>query len=75
MHHCVASYSRACYEKHSSIWSLTCQDQRELTIQLTLNPYPKIVQVRGLKNREATPRENAIIHLWADRRGIKYDRV
>lgn len=64
LHHCVASFSGMCIKQYYSIWSLTCNGEHKLTIQLILSNY-SLGQIRGLQNRMPTPRENQIISIWA----------
>ncbi len=63
MSHCVASYALRCRGGASAIFSLTCNGQRRLTLEL--DPQTRrVVQSRGEHNREATPEERAQIEEW-----------
>ena len=63
MHHCVAGYTERCLTGLDSIFSLTVNSKRCLTIQVNLAS-KKIVQVRGLCNRRSTPEEDLVLGLW-----------
>jgi len=71
LHHCVASFSGMCIKQYYSIWSLTCNGSRKLTIQLILSNY-SLGQIRGLQNRMPTPRENQIISIWASQNKLTF---
>jgi hypothetical protein len=63
MHHCVQSYAERCLTGLDSIFSLSLNARRCLTIQV--NPTRKnIVQARGLCNRRPTPEEDFVMGLW-----------
>lgn len=64
LHHCVYSYSRSIETGNTSIWSFRRDGERTLTIEVR-NMTGKIVQVRGLLNREATPVEIRAVRQWA----------
>jgi hypothetical protein len=63
MRHCVLGYKSQCISGISSIWSLTFNGSRKLTIEV--NRSGSIVQVRGLANRVARPDERNIVSKWA----------
>lgn len=68
LRHCVATYSRACRDGDSSIWSLISEDacgnvRRRQTIQVSR--HSEIVQCRGRRNKEPTEQERQIVRLWA----------
>jgi hypothetical protein len=69
MRHCVLTYKRGCINKECSIWSVTFDEQRKLTLELRNH---QIVQVRGLANRLARPDEEAVIKRWAKDNGLYY---
>jgi hypothetical protein len=70
--HCVATYTRSCYSGSTSIWTMDVQmgvqgdggREKKLTIELH-KPSKTIRQIRGLRNRLATPAEMDIIARWA----------
>jgi hypothetical protein len=63
MAHCVQGYTSRCWAGLDSIFSLTVNGERRLTVQV--NPTRKsIVQVRGFRDRVATPEENLILVAW-----------
>lgn len=63
MHHCVESYTSRCSIGLDSIFSLTVNGERRLTIQV--NPNRKIIlQARGYQNRATTPEESMILNVW-----------
>lgn len=66
MAHCVYGYDRACAEGHSAIFSLRCDGERCLTIEVRL-PTKRVVQALGRCNRAARPWEQAVVRQWADR--------
>lgn len=72
MSHCVASYDQSCASRDTSIWSLTCDEKRMVTVEVNLrNPY-QTGQVRGKYNRLPTPNEKNIISRWAGKEHINY---
>jgi hypothetical protein len=73
MHHCVASYKRACIEGALSIWSLTCERNGRLHRCLTLevDATGVVVQARGFANRRASAEELAVIADWAAEQGLR----
>lgn len=62
MRHCVLSYKNDCIEGKSSIWSLTLNDHKKLTIEVRGS---RIAQVRGLANRIARDDEINVVKKWA----------
>lgn len=62
--HCVASYGRSISNGWTSIWSMTCNGERVITIEVR-NSSKKIVQARGRYNRVTTNEEFKIISSWA----------
>ena len=63
MHHCVQSYTERCSTGLDSIFSLSLNARRCLTIQV--NPTRKnIVQARGACNRRPTPEEDLVLGAW-----------
>ena len=67
--HCVATYTQACANGRASIWSLYCNEERTVTIEV-IPATKRIVQIRGKSNRLAKPRERKIITQWAARNGL-----
>lgn len=64
MRHCVYSYKRCVEKRSSSIWALTCNGQRGLTIEVR-NRNRQIVQIKGKGNREANALEQSAVDYWA----------
>jgi len=63
MHHCVQGYTSRCWGGLDSIFSLTVNGERRLTIQV--NPTRKsIVEARGFSDRSATHEENLLLGVW-----------
>ena len=77
MHHCVASYARACLAGQSSIWSLRHRWYDEetprpfLTIEVRLAT-SRIVQVRGVANSKARGRPLELVPRWAARESLRF---
>lgn len=69
MHHCVYSYGPSIEEKKASIWSMTQEGERRLTVEVRNNE-KAIVQARGPSNRLATAAEAKILVRWANDNGI-----
>lgn len=69
-HHCVFSYKNRCINGSVSIWSLSLNGKKKITIELRDNV---IVQSRGFANRETRPDEDFIILKWCSPNGIKYN--
>jgi len=72
MKHCVASYSGSCSAGRCSIWSLRMYTKeggfRCVTIEM--DKANQIIQVRGPRERYATPQEGRIIQLWAAKNNL-----
>lgn len=62
--HCVYSYAWSIEKGATSIWSMTNDGQRVLTIEVR-NDTRRIVQARGKYNRQSTSQEFAILNQWA----------
>lgn len=62
--HCVATYAHQCMRGKCSIWSVYCNEERVLTLELR-SANNTIIQIRGKRNRLATPRERRIVRRWA----------
>jgi hypothetical protein len=70
MGHCVASYGGAIAGRRVSIWSLTCNGQRRVTIEAAAGSRA-IRQVRGKANRIPKPIEARIVERWAGKNGLE----
>jgi hypothetical protein len=68
--HCVYSYSHSIANGQVSIWSMKCNGERMITIEV-LNRSKMIVQARGKYNRQTTAEEFRIIQRWASENGIE----
>jgi len=66
MNHCVAIYHEAIRSGNCSIWTLTMNNSRRLTIEVN-NQRKAIVQVRGKSNRLPREREKVFIESWAQK--------
>lgn len=65
MHHCVASYARACASRRTSIWSLRAQDRAVPLVTLEVNNFQRrIVQAKRRWNRRPTDFEHALLARW-----------
>ncbi|MDH5326007.1 MAG: PcfJ domain-containing protein [Gammaproteobacteria bacterium] len=71
--HCVATYAGSCLKGHTSIWTMDVQTHLErkklVTIELS-HPGKCVCQVRGKRNRLATPEEISVIQRWVGREGL-----
>jgi len=65
MNHCVDTRLSNCLEGKSAIFSLTCNDNRKLTIELDLSSL-EIKETSGYINRKPTNKENSIIQKWVE---------
>ena len=64
LNHCVFSYAKDCYEKKTSIWSMSEeQSGKLLTIEVAL-PEKHVRQCKGAENRDPTDSELAVIQKW-----------
>lgn len=70
LNHCVSSYAHKCLNGQSAIWSMYCNEHRQLTIEVR-RANNLIVQIRGKGNRRATEKELKIIRRWAGPNGLK----
>jgi hypothetical protein len=72
--HCVATYAQSCHAGGTSIWTMdlrtSARQEKCVTIELHM-PTKTIRQVRGLRNRLATPREMDVVSRWAEREGLR----
>lgn len=71
-HHCVFSYKRKCIEGIVSIWSLSINGKKKVTIELKDN---NIIQSRGFANRATKPNEDFIILKWCSVNNINYNKI
>ncbi len=69
MRHCVSCYAIDIKEGRSSIWSLRCDAVRALTVEVD-NKARKIVQARGVCNRDPKPFELGLLRRWAFFNGL-----
>ena len=69
MGHCVADYHSAIMSGKSSIWSLSMNDGRRLTIEVH-NLKKQVVQVRGKFNRLPRAGERRFVRGWARKNGL-----
>ncbi len=67
--HCVYSYAWSIEAGAKSIWSLTCDDVRHITLEVRNNDRC-IVQARGRFNRVMTHAEHKIVLRWAAENGL-----
>ena len=64
LHHCVYSYSSSILKGYTSIWSLSLDGEKQITIEV-MNSSKSIVQARGKYNRSTTSEEFRVIQKWA----------
>lgn len=69
-HHCVFSYKQSCINGVCSIWSLTLNGKRKVTIEVVNK---RIVQAKGFANRITTSQEDFIINKWCESAAISYN--
>jgi hypothetical protein len=69
MHHCVATYHDAVRSGLCSIWTLTLNGERRLTVEVR-NRQKVVIQARGRCNRLPRPTEVKYLHRWAQRNGL-----
>lgn len=70
MKHCVYSYVGSCARGDCSIWSLSVNYDRLVTIEVR-NRTGDIVQVRARYNKRATQKDTLLIKRWASLSGLK----
>jgi hypothetical protein len=66
MHHCVWSYGKSIEVGLVSIWSMTLDDQKVLTVEVR-NASQQVVQARGKLNRQANKSEFQTLTTWANK--------
>lgn len=70
--HCVSSYVGRCSNNSTRIFSLMCDDKKELTIEVFNNQSKfSICQVKGKFNRPPSRKEISIIDKWARKENLK----
>ena len=70
LRHCAASYAWSVGRGAASIWSLSRQGEKVLTIEVH-NPTKVIRQIRGLRNRLPIAAEVAVVQKWAQEAGLQ----
>lgn len=70
LNHCVYSYRSAIRKGRCSIWSVVCDKQMKLTIEVD-NRQKHIVQVKGKSNREPSQTEWQLVRRWASLNGLR----
>ena len=63
--HCVSSYGWSIQRGNCSIWSMSHQGERKLTIEVR-NQVRRVVQARGKYNRQSDSAEFKILNKWAN---------
>lgn len=63
LRHCVASYAGRCVSGYSAIVSIRYNDVRRITIEISPRTR-RVVQARGLCNRQANAEELRVLSLW-----------
>ena len=74
LRHCVSTYARSCHTGRSSIWSMEIEDEngRRKILTIEVAPREKVIrQVRGRRNRLATPKEKNLLGQWAEQEGLQ----
>jgi len=71
-HHCVASYGKSISSGHTSIWSMSRNDEKMITIEVR-NLQRRIVQARGRYNRMYDSEEYKYMLSWAQDVGLIID--
>jgi hypothetical protein len=69
MHHCVASYVRACASGRSSVWSMQLEAQRRVTIEVDV-ARRAVRQAKCRFNAAPDAREKRVLGEWACREGL-----
>jgi hypothetical protein len=63
LQHCVGTYDVPCSDGDRAILSLRCNGVPAATIEVEVDPI-RIVQVKGLRNREPSVEERAVLQQW-----------
>ena len=74
LQHCVRTYARSCHTGQSSIWTMEIEDEngRRKILTIELSPRQKLIrQVRGKRNRLATPKEKDLLERWSAQEGLR----
>jgi hypothetical protein len=74
LQHCVASYSHACWQGRSRIWSIRRRCNLSIRSVLTVEVDPRrrmVVQARGFRNRRAAGRALDVLQTWAARENLR----
>jgi hypothetical protein len=73
MHHCVASYVRACISRQTTIWSMAIEehDRRQRVLTIEVDPSNReIVQAKRHHNEAPMPKDREVMGLWAQDQGL-----
>ena len=74
LQHCAQTYARSCHAGRSSIWTMEIEDEngRRKILTIEVSPTQKFIrQVRGKRNRLATPKEKNLLGRWAAQEGLQ----
>lgn len=74
LQHCVASYSYACWQGRSRIWSVRRRCKLSIRSVLTVEVDPRsrtVMQARGFRNRRASGRALNVLQTWAARENLR----
>lgn len=69
LHHCVYSYSNQIVNGSTSVWSMRLGGERAITVEVR-NQTKKIVQARGLQNRQMNQVERRVLSAWSIQAGL-----
>jgi hypothetical protein len=69
MKHCVYSYTNSIMQGNCSIWSMRCDGERMLTIEVR-HTARTIVQAKGKYNRSSTAQEMVVMKEWARKNNL-----
>lgn len=70
LNHCVYSYSHYVEKGYTSIWSLSVDGIKAITLEVN-NQNRKIVQARGKFNRAMTSHEMVVVQEWANQNSLQ----
>ena len=65
MSHCVGGYAPRCARGDCAIFSMCCNDQRVLTVEIDPDSL-RILQAKGQHNRASHAKENRILKQWCE---------
>ena len=74
LQHCVRTYAKSCHTRRSSIWTMEIEDEngRRKILTIEVSPSQKFIrQVRGKRNRRATPKEKDLLERWSAQEGLR----